>query len=207
MSNELITLAITTFTGLLAIMNPLATAPAFVGLVTDRSPVEKKKIAKNSCIYAFIITCCFVILGKYLFQLFGLTIPAFKITGGLLLAYIGFEKLISQKSKIQSPKEEEVEFDGSIAISPIAIPILAGPGTLVTAMNVVTNGSMANMAVVICVLAVLLVLNFVGFRGSAWLMSHMNKNMVEVIGKIMGLILAIIGTGMLVSGIKLAAVS
>ncbi len=203
MNNELITLAITTFTGLFAIMNPLATAPAFVGLVVDRTPAEKKSIAKNSCFYAFIITCCFVILGKYLFQLFGLTIPAFKITGGLLLGYIGFEKLISRESKIQSPKETKI--DESIAISPIAIPILAGPGTLVTAMNVVTNGSMANMAVVIGVLAILLVLNFIAFRGSAWLMSHLNKNMVQVIGKIMGLILAIIGTGMVISGVKLAS--
>ncbi|HXK75070.1 MAG TPA: MarC family protein [Bacteroidaceae bacterium] len=204
MNNELITLAITTFTGLFAIMNPLATAPAFVGLVVDRTPDEKKRIAKNSCFYAFIITCCFVILGKYLFQLFGLTIPAFKITGGLLLGYIGFEKLISRESKIQSSKKTEI--DESIAISPIAIPILAGPGTLVTAMNVVTNGSMAYMAVVIGVLAILLVLNFIAFRGSAWLMSHLNKNMVQVIGKIMGLILAIIGTGMVISGVKLATI-
>jgi multiple antibiotic resistance protein len=202
MNENLFLFALTVFTGFFAIMNPIANTPVFLGLVGDRDKSERKKIAETSCVTAFFIVVFFVILGKYTFELFGITIPAFKITGGILLFYVGFEMLQSKKSKIHH--QEDVEPDEGVAISPLAIPILAGPGTIVTAMNNVTNGSLVHISIVIFIFGIMILLTYLAFVLSDVIVKKIGENLITVIGKIMGLILAIMGTGMTVEGIKLA---
>jgi len=202
MTGELLTFSLTVFMGFFAIMNPIANTPVFLGLVGDRDEAERKKIAKTSCITAFLIVVCFVVLGKYLFQLFGITVPAFKITGGILLFYVGFEMLQSKPSSIHH--QQNVETDDGVAISPLAIPILAGPGTIVTAMSNVTGGSYMQAAIVIVIFAVMILLTYLAFSTSELIVKKLGNHLILVIGKIMGLILAIMGTGMVIDGIKLA---
>ncbi len=182
-------------------MNPIANTPIFLGLVEDASEQERKQIAKTSTLTAFIIVTAFTLLGKYIFQLFGITIPAFKITGGILIFYVGFEMLMSKKSKIHST--DNAEDQKGVAISPLAIPILAGPGTIVTAMNYTTNATLTHIAIVIAMFAVMLLLTYLAFRGSEYIVRKVGENLISVIGKLMGLILAIIGAGMVSEGIKM----
>lgn len=202
MNNSLFLFSLSVFTGFFAIMNPIANTPVFIGLTGDRDEQDKKRIAKTSCITAFLIVICFVILGKYIFQVFGITIPAFKITGGILLFYVGFEMLQSKKSKIHH--QEDIEPDDGVAISPLAIPILAGPGTIVTAMNNVTNGSYLHIGIVVLIFGLMIYLTYLAFTLSDMIVKKIGNNLITVIGKIMGLIIAIIGTGMTIEGIKLA---
>lgn len=202
MSNNILLFSLSVFTGFFAIMNPIANTPVFIGLAGDRDEQTKKSIAKTSCITAFLIVLCFVILGKYIFQLFGITIPAFKITGGILLFYVGFEMLQSKKSKIHH--QEDVEPDEGVAISPLAIPILAGPGTIVTAMNNVTDGSFLHIGIVVLIFGLMIYLTYLAFTLSELIVKKIGNNLITVIAKIMGLILAIMGTGMTIEGIKIA---
>ena len=183
-------------------MNPIANTPVFLGLVGDKSEKDRKSVAKTSCITAFLIVLFFVVLGNYLFELFGITIPAFKITGGILLFYVGFEMLQSKKSKVHH--QEDIEIDEGVAISPLAIPILAGPGTIVTAMNYITAGSIVHLSIVILIFALMIVLTYLAFTLSELIVRKIGNHLIMVIGKIMGLILAIMGTGMTIEGIKLA---
>jgi multiple antibiotic resistance protein len=202
MTNNILTFSLTVFTGFFAIMNPVANTPVFLGLVGDRDKSARKSIAKTSCITAFFIVLFFVIMGKYLFELFGITIPAFKITGGILLFYVGFEMLQSKKSKIHH--QEELELDEGIAISPLAIPILAGPGTIVTAMNNITSGNILHLGIVIAIFALMVYLTYLAFSLSELIIKKIGNHLITVIGKIMGLILAIMGTGMTIEGVKIA---
>ena len=201
MSRELLTFALTVFTGFFAIMNPIANTPVFLGLVGDRSEAERKKIARTSCFTAFVIVVSFVVLGNYLFKLFGITIPAFKITGGILLFYVGFEMLQSKPSAIHQQKD--IEPDDGVAISPLAIPILAGPGTIVTAMSNITSASFVHIVIVVVIFAIMILLTYLAFVLSETIVKKIGKHLILVIGKIMGLILAIMGTGMVIDGIKL----
>jgi multiple antibiotic resistance protein len=202
MQVNFVTFALTVFTGFFAIMNPIANTPVFLGLVGDKDKSTRKTIAKISCITAFLIVLFFVILGKYLFELFGITIPAFKITGGILLFYVGFEMLESKKSKIHH--QEGIELDDGIAISPLAIPILAGPGTIVTAMNYITTGSFTHLLIVIIIFGLMVYLTYLAFTLSELIVKKIGNHLITVIAKIMGLILAIMGTGMTIEGIKLS---
>lgn len=110
--------------------------------------------------------------------------------------------LMSKKSKIHSNSTNEEE-ENNIAISPLAIPILAGPGTIVTAMNNVTNASFLHVAIVIIIFAFIIYLTYLSFSLSDIIVKKVGNNLISVVGKLMGLILAIIGTKMVIEGIKL----
>ncbi len=200
--NGLFAFALTVFTGFFAIMNPIANVPIFLGLTEDARNAEKKKLARSSTLIAFIIVALFVVLGKFIFELFGITIPAFKITGGILIFYVGFEMLQSKKSSIKHISNPVI--DESIAVSPLAIPILAGPGTIVTAMNFVTDSGYIKMIIVLGIFAMMCYLTYLAFSLSGKIIEKLGENIITVLGKVMGLIIAIIGTDMIIDGIKLA---
>jgi multiple antibiotic resistance protein len=201
--NELATFAITVFTGFFAIMNPISNMPIFLTLTEGADKETKQRINLKAVVIAFIIVTVFVLLGNYIFDLFGITIPAFKITGGILIFFVGFEMLQSKKSNIKHLKT--VNIDENIAISPLAIPILAGPGTIVTATNFVANTtSYINIAVIILVFALMCLLNYIAFSLSDIIAKKIGDNVISVIGKLMGLIIAIIGTNMIIQGLKLS---
>lgn len=198
---NLITYSLSVFMVFFAIMNPIANTPIFLGLVDGEDKERKKKIAKTASITAFIIVVAFIIAGKYIFELFGITIPAFKITGGILIFYVGFEMLMSKKSKVHN--NANTEDKSNLAVSPLAIPILAGPGTIVTAMNFVTDATYVHIGIVIFIFAVMIFLTYLAFSLSDLIVEKVGANLIAVVGKLMGLILAIIGTGMITEGIKL----
>ncbi len=211
MSHELLTFSISVFTGFFAIMNPIANAPIFLGLTDSFSDVEKKKVARISTFVAFVIVVTFIVMGNLIFMAFNITIPAFKIAGGILVFYVGFEMLQSKRSSIHRQQKSESnetvtnnnESNTDIAITPLAIPILAGPGTIVTAMNYITKGDYIRTGIVIAIFALMIVLTYLAFVGSEKIIEKVGKGIIAVISKLMGLILTIIGVGMATEGIKL----
>jgi len=194
--------AIAAFTGFIAINNPFGNIPIFLGLTKHADRDTKKNISKKATFTAFIIVAGFIMLGKYIFDIFGLTIPAFKITGGILVFFVGFEMIRAQQSSIDN--QAAVNFNEGISVSPLAIPILAGPGTIVTAMNFTTSASYVELLILLMMFAVVMWLNHLAFISSEYLVRFIGENKIVVIEKIMGLIIAIIGANMVIEGINLA---
>lgn len=210
---SLISYAMTVFMGFFAIMNPFANAPIFMGLMDGASEETKKKVALKSTVTAFIIVLVFTLLGKYIFSLFGITIMAFKIAGGILIFYVGFEMLMSKKPKVKHnnatengiPEPANDDDKSGIAISPLAIPLLSGPGTIVTAMNYTTKAANdLQVGIMLFMFAIMLVLTYLAFVLGDLLVKKVGKNFIAIIGKLMGLILSIIGTDMIIEGLKIA---
>ena len=202
MGIENLTLYLTVFTGFFAIMNPFTNTSIFLSLVQGRNKASQVRIAKIGSVTAYLIVICFIILGKYIFQLFDITIPSFKISGGILLFVVGFDVLRAKANRQENL--EEVSLDESIAISPLAIPVMAGPGVIVTAMNSVTDANILHTSIVILIFSFNLLLTYFAFIYSDKLVDRLGQNLIQVLGKIMGFILSIMGTGMAVEGIKLA---
>lgn len=194
--------AIGVFTAFFAINSPPGNMPIFISLTKAADQKTKKKISRKATFTAFIIVTGFIILGKYIFDLFGITIPAFKITGGILIFFVGFEMIRAQESSIDN--QTEINFNEGISVSPLAIPILAGPGTIVTAMNYVTNAGYIQLAIIVVMFGLIMYLNHLAFISSEYLVRYIGKNKIIVIEKIMGLIIAIIGTSMFIEGVRLA---
>lgn len=197
---EYLTFAITVFVGFFAIMNPIAGVPVYLSMVEGADKAEKKAISKKATLVAFAIILVFIFFGAYIFNLFGITIPAFKITGGILVFHVGFDMLQSKKPSVKHLKDAVI--DENIAISPLAIPLLAGPGTIVTAMNYVTNANYIHIGIVVLIFAFICFLTYLSFNLGEILVDRIGKNIITVFGKLMGLIIAIIGTTMVIEGIK-----
>jgi multiple antibiotic resistance protein len=197
--------SITVFLAFFAVMNPISNAAVFIGLTDDQDSASRKRIAFKSMITAFCIILFFSILGKTIFELFGITLPAFRITGGVLIFLVGFHMLQGRPSKIHHPETastRDVTTDGSnVAISPLAIPILAGPGTIATAMNYSATGSYVQSTITIAAFSVLCVITYLAFVSGERLMGILGKSGMDVVTRLMGLILAVVGTQMLIEGI------
>jgi multiple antibiotic resistance protein len=194
--------SLTVFMAFFAIMNPIVNIPFFVKLTEGLDEKKKTEIAQTANVVAFIIIVSFILIGKYIFQLFGLTIPAFKVFGGVLIFLIGYEMLQSKKPGIQLQKN--IKFDEGVTISPLAIPILAGPGTIVTAMNFVVNATILHVIITISIVALLLFLTYLAFIYSTRIVRFIGGKNFIIIGKIMGIVLGVLGANMLIEGIKLA---
>ena len=200
--DNIITFSITVFTAFFAMTNPISNMTVFLSLTQGADKKKKLDINKRANITAFIIVTVFILLGKYIFELFNISIPAFKITGGILIFFIGFDMLQSKQSSVKTI--DNIDIDENIAVSPLAIPILAGPGTIVTAMNFVSKAESLQLFLVIAIFGFMSLLTYFTFKLSDLIVKVVGNNVISVIGKIMGLIIAIIGTGMIIQGIKLS---
>ncbi len=196
--SDLYTQLITVFMGFFAIMNPIANTAAFSGLVGNKSKLEQRKIATKALLITFFIILAFSILGKAIFHLFGITIDALRITGGILVFIVGYHMLNGHGSKLHSAEDE---YESDLAVSPLAVPLLAGPGTIATAMNYSASGGMIGILTTVSVFAVLCLITFFCFIYSSNILSVIGKSGLSIVTRLMGLILAVIGTQMIIVGI------
>jgi multiple antibiotic resistance protein len=205
--HELVLYTGTVFMGFFAIMNPVANTPVFLGLTDGDDPKTRRAVAIRGLGLAFLIIAVFSVAGKLIFDLFGITLPAFRIAGGILVFQIGIQMLHGEQSKVhhvsgQAASKSALEAQQlSVAVSPLAVPILAGPGTIATAMNFVAVRSLTHLAITISVFAVMCVLSYVFFLSGEKLVTYIGENAIGVVTRMMGLILAVIGVQMLTEGV------
>ncbi|BBB29501.1 MarC family protein [Neptunomonas japonica] len=196
--SDLYTQMITVFLGFFAIMNPIANTAAFAGLVGDKSKAEQIKIAAKALIVTFFVILAFSLLGKAIFHLFGITISALRITGGILVFLVGYHMLNGHTSKMHSSEGND---ESDIAISPLAVPLLAGPGTIATAMNFSSSGGTSGIIITVSVFAILCLITFICFIFSSNIIALIGKSGISIVTRLMGLILAVIGTQMVITGV------
>lgn len=196
----------TVFMAFFAIMNPIANSSLFIGLTEDIALRTRKLIALRSVIVAFIIVSVFAIGGRQIFLMFGITLPAFRIAGGMMIGLIGYHMLQGEHSSFHTPtsRDNEKSTDSllGIAITPLGIPVLAGPGTIATAMNFAAESTLVEITTVLVAFAAMCGLTFSAFVGGEWLARYMGQNAIKVVSRLMGLMLAVIGVQMLIEGVR-----
>lgn len=197
------------FMGFLAIMNPIASISIFLSLTRRDTEEEVKKIAFQSTLTALLIVILFSLAGHYLLKFFGVTFTALRLTGGILVAIIGYEMLQEKQSASYAHSkealnvedtEEDAEEEGSIAITPLGIPLLAGPGVIITAMNF-SAGGIVNCIATIIAFALLCTITYFVFIFGKQIKNFIGTNILKVMTRMMGLILAVIGIQMFLEGI------
>ena len=189
------------FMAFFAIMNPIANTTVFAGLTGSMGKPEQTKIAVKSLIITFIIILLFSVLGKSIFHLFGITLPALRITGGILVFLVGYHMLQGNNSKLHTAQESN---DLDVAVSPLAVPLLAGPGTIATAMNYSAAGGWGEITVTVLAFAALCLITFLCFIFSSNIISAIGENGLSIVTRLMGLILSVIGVQMVIVGIQTA---
>lgn len=186
-----------------AIMNPISNLPAYMALVADDSQKISRKIAFRSLLIAFVIITVFIFSGDFIFKVFGITIVSFRIAGGILVAIIGYHMINGNHSPSYKGMEQQaVNSDPmSIAISPLAMPLFAGPGTITTALSL-ANGGLRNQLITVVAFALLCVITYLLLRSAKQIAGLLGKNLMKIITKMMGLLLFSIGIQMIIVSVQ-----
>jgi multiple antibiotic resistance protein len=190
---------------LFVIVDPLAVVPAFLAMTPTDSPEERIRMARiASCVMAGVLVV-FAIAGKLIFKFLGITMPAFQIAASLVLLLVALDMLRAQRSRVQETSEETAAgaIKTDIAVAPLAIPMLAGPGAISTAIllqNRAVNVAQ-HVALYICILGVsaasYLVLR-ISARGARWL----SPIAMNITVRIMGLLLAAVAIQFMVNALQ-----
>lgn len=191
------------FMAFFAIMNPISNLPAYMALVADDSQKISRKIAFRSLLIAFVIVTVFIFSGDFIFKVFGITIVSFRIAGGILVAVIGYHMINGNHSPSYKGMEQQaVNSDPmSIAISPLAMPLFAGPGTITTALSL-ANGGLQNQLITIVAFAFLCVITYLLLRSAKQIAEFLGENLMKIITKLMGLLLFSIGIQMIIVSVQ-----
>ena len=187
--------------GLLALTDPLGVYPVLLGLSEGFSVTEKKKIIRSSVFTYAITLLIFTYLGTYILDLFGITIAAFKIAGGILFLFYALDMI----GMIELPTisgETQTARSGFLGIVPIGIPLLAGPGTISTIIIYADiHRSLAHLLLVNAVILTAALIVYFIFRTSFKMGSILGKTTTMVLNRVMGLILAAISIEFILDGI------
>lgn len=191
------------FMAFFAIMNPISNLPAYMALVADDSQKISRKIAFRSLLIAFVIVTVFTFSGDFIFKVFGITIVSFRIAGGILVAVIGYHMINGNHSPSYKGMEQQaVNSDPmSIAISPLAMPLFAGPGTITTALSL-ANGGLQNQLMTVVAFALLCVITYLLLRSAKQIAGFLGENLMKIITKMMGLLLFSIGIQMIIVSVQ-----
>lgn len=199
--NTLLEHGLTVFMAFFAIMNPVANAAVFAGLTGSMERKQQTNVAVKSLLITFIIILLFALLGKSIFHIFGITLPALRIAGGILVFLVGYHMLQGSNSSLHTAQESN-NSDSNVAVSPLAMPLLAGPGTIATAINYSAEGGWSPIIITVAAFAVLCIITLLCFIFSSKIISIIGDAGLSIITRLMGLILAVIGVQMLITGIK-----
>jgi multiple antibiotic resistance protein len=195
----------TVFMGFFAMLNPIGNLPVYLGMVQEFDEKTQRRIARKALFSAFIVVMVFSIFGHIIFTMFGITLPAFQIAGGVIVFIMGYQLLTASDNTLHKDRHAETDDPSreDIAIMPLGIPLLAGPGTISTAMNFVgSQKNIYNVILVIGVFALICLITLLLFISGKKISARLNPAFLKVTSRIMGLILAVIAVQMMITGIS-----
>ena len=190
---------------LFVIVDPIASVPAFLAMTPGDTPAQREKTARLACFVMTGVLLVFTVGGQVIFKFFGITAPAFQIAGSVVLLMVALDMLRAQRSRVQETEEETAAAaaKADIAVTPLAIPMLSGPGAISTcillrnqAQNATQLGALCLVIVGICG-ATYLILRW-SSHGARWL----NPLAVKLTTRIMGLLLAAVAIQFMINALK-----
>lgn len=195
------TFFITAYISILAIMNPLSTVGVLLSLTKNASGKQRDRVALRSSVFALGVLAVFTLSGFLIFQVYSITIDAFRIAGGIILLVIGMRMLF--------PADEAShrgDFGGKdIYIVPLGIPMTSGPGTITTAVVLASQAaSVLDEAMLIAAIAAACLTNYLVLREAGEVQKRLGKDGVSALIKIMGLLVCAVGVQFVINGLRAA---
>lgn len=201
---EFLQFALITFTSVLFIVDPLAAVPAYLVITQDETRAQRRRTALRACVSMALLLVLFAAAGSLIFKAFGITLPAFRVAGGLILWLVALDMLRAQRSTQESREElAEGQAKDDVALTPLAIPILAGPGAISTAIVLAGEAQgFARTAVVYAAILLTAAVSYATLLLGERLMSVLGRTGIRVLTRIMGLLLAAVATQFILTGIR-----
>jgi multiple antibiotic resistance protein len=204
METELFTFFIFSFTSLITLVDPIGFAPIYLSLVDGMTKDEKKRVAKKGTITALIVLISFWLLGRVIFSIFGITVHAFRIAGGILFFKVGMDMLEAKISRRRSTPAEEEEAGNKedIGYTPIGIPLIAGPGAITSVMILSTEAiDLLHKTMLLLAIISVMILTYMTFITADKLTERFGRTGLRIMQRIMGLILMVMAVQFIINGV------
>ena len=202
---EIIAYVLSTFGALIPIVNPFSTAPLLVSLTTSLGDAERLDVVRRACIYMFGILVAFLVAGGLIMQFFGISIPGLRIAGGLVIAFVGFRMLFPNPAPSRSA-ETEPQQRRDVAFTPLAMPSLAGPGSIAVVIGMSTTAQAVDHVILRHALigvgiGLTALFCYVVLRSATRLARRLGPSGVSAMTGIMGFLLVCIGVQFIINGV------
>ncbi len=187
------------------LVDPFAALPTFLAVTADQDAARRVRTARKASLTSFIILTTFALVGKYIFKLFGITIPAFEICGGIILLLIGLDMLEAKRSPTQeAPGEAQAaSAKEDVGIVPMGIPMLAGPGAITSVMVLVGQVEAAwQMVAVLGAIGITAMICFVVLGSATRVARLLGDTGIRILVRIMGLLLVALAVQYFVNGLQ-----
>ena len=198
--------ALVTFSAVFFVVDPLAATPIFLAITRGDDAASRRRTALRASIAAFVVLTVFAVAGGLIFQMFGISLGAFKVAGGLMLLLMSLDMMRALPSRTRSSAEEQEESveKEDVALIPMAIPLLAGPGAIATVMVMMSRAAWApaRTASVIGSVAITCLVAWLLFRYATKAERFLKKTLLHVFERVMGLLLAAVAFEIMLSGLK-----
>lgn len=192
------------FMALLVLINPLSAIPIFISLTPHSSQVERKKIAKLTSLTIAIVVCLFALVGEGLLRFLGISIGSFQVAGGLLVLMIALAMMNAQPTPTKTTDEErsEAESKANIAVVPLAIPLMSGPGAISTVIIYATTAhSWVDVVKIIVSGLMVAVVCYVALAMATPISRVLGKTGINIVNRVMGMLLAALSVEIMVDGL------
>jgi multiple antibiotic resistance protein len=200
----------TTFVTLLVIIDPIALAPIFLGVTAGMDSGQRRQVSFRACLIAFSILTGVAFVGDWLLKTLGISLPAFRIAGGLLLFWIAFEMVFGGRSARRSGQAQEAitkDHVRQVAAFPLAIPLMAGPGAITAVILLAGQaaGRPIHLAVLIGMLATVILISLAVYLAAERIDKLLGTTGNVVLSRVLGIILAALAVQFVIDGIRAAA--
>lgn len=201
--NDLFGYSILCFTSLFTLMDPLGVMPVFLEMTGELNGKERKHIALKACVISFIILVLFSLSGKFLFHFFGISTNGFRIVGGIIIFKIGYDMLQAHFTHVKLNEDERKQYSNNITVTPLAIPMLCGPGAISSGITLMEDASgYASKITLVGVIGIVCALSFFILCASTKLLKIFGETGNNVMMRLMGLILMVIAVECFISGMR-----
>ncbi|MEI8255730.1 MAG: MarC family protein [Deltaproteobacteria bacterium] len=204
---ESLTFGVAALASLFAIVDPFAALPVYLALTARATEPRRRVIAWRASLTTFAVLALFGGTGQVLFHFFGISIAAFKIAGGLLLGTVAFEMMNAKTSSTKSTpaEEEDAALREDIAIVPIGIPLLSGPGAIASSMMLSARaGRLPDKLALVVAMAIVAALTWLVLRSATGIARVLGRTGMNIIARVMGLILAATAAQFVIDGLRAA---
>jgi multiple antibiotic resistance protein len=200
--NELFNFGLLVFTSFFTLINPLGTMPVFMSMTSELTVPERNRTARKAVIIAFFSILFFAFTGQLLFGFFHISVNSFRIVGGVIFFLMGMDMLNARLAKMKVSNENVKAYVDDISITPLAIPMICGPGAITTAMVLMENAiTLEKKIVLVTIIFLVLLLTFIILYSASKIMKILGETGNKVLMRIMGLIVMVIAVEFFFSGL------
>ena len=200
---EYFTLAVLYFTSFFTLINPFGVMPVFMTMTANLSDKERKRTARKASIIAFLTLIAFAFSGQLLFNFFGISVNSFRIVGGVIFFMVGWDMLQARLGKTKVAEDEIKSYVNDISITPLAIPMICGPGAITNAIVLMEDSqTFTEKAILIGIIFLILLITYIILWSASKIITFLGETGNKVLMRLMGLIVMVIAVEFFFSGLK-----